>query len=71
MTSSNPKPLETALRRLLHDRDRPRAATRSVRASRAARGAPARPSSSVVQRELDWFRRGQALPYWHHDRHSD
>jgi hypothetical protein len=24
---------------------------------------------SIVRRELDSFRRGQGLPYWHHDRH--
>jgi len=32
--------------------------------------APAHPSNSV-QREMDWFRRSQGLPYWHHDRRSD
>jgi hypothetical protein len=72
MTSGIPTPLETALRRLLHDRDeqQPARATGARRRS-ASRKARARPSSSVVARELDWFRRGQSLPYWHHDRRSD
>ncbi len=74
MASRNRTPLESALQRLLRDRDRdvgpPRAP--GVRRSRAmARRAPMRPSSTVVQRELDWFRRGQALAYWQHDRRSD
>jgi hypothetical protein len=72
MTSGNFAPLETALRRLLHDREE-RNPTRAPGARRrsATRKAPTRPSSSVVARELDWFRRGQSLPYWHHDRRSD
>jgi hypothetical protein len=69
MMSTNPTPLETALRRLLHDRGHePRSA---VRHRSAASAAPTGPSSSVVARELDWFRRGHALPYWHHDQRSD
>jgi hypothetical protein len=67
MMSSNPPPLETALRRLLHDRGHePRPAVRRS----AARPTPTRLSSSVVARELDWFRRGQRLSYWHHDHRS-
>jgi hypothetical protein len=31
--------------------------------------AGARRDRSLAQRELDSFRRGQGLPYWHHDRH--
>ena len=34
------------------------------------RGVPRGQSSLVVQHEMDWYRRGQALPYWHHDRRS-
>jgi hypothetical protein len=67
MMSGNPTPLETVLRRLLHDRGHePRPA---VRRWSAARATPTR-LSSVVARELDWFRRGQPLSYWHHDHRS-
>lgn len=68
MTSTNLTPLETALRRLLRDRDTPR--TPGARRRSKGRGVPRRLSSSIVQRELDLFRRGQALPYWYHDRRS-
>jgi hypothetical protein len=75
MTSGNSTSMETALRRLLHDRidKKPVRGLRGGRVLRrsAARKAPTRPSSSVVARELDWFRRGQSLPYWEHDRRSD
>jgi hypothetical protein len=75
MTSGLSTPMETALRRLLHDRKdrkpvRGQGAGRVLRRS-AARKAPTRPSSSVVARELDWFRRGQSLPYWEHHRRSE
>jgi hypothetical protein len=72
MTSGNSTPLETALRRLLHDRDE-KQPTRALGARRwsALRKVSTRPSSSVVARELDWFRRGHSLPYWHHDRRSN
>jgi hypothetical protein len=69
MMSSNPTPLETALRRLLHDRGHDLRS--AVRRRSAAPTAPTRLSSSVVARELDWFRRGQPLSYWHQDRRSD
>ena len=66
MASSNPTPLQSALRRLLGDRDHEHPSAPGVR-----RRARMRPPSSVAQREMDWFRRGQGLPYWHHDRRSD
>jgi hypothetical protein len=72
MASTNPTALETALRRLFHDRVRS-TPTRKPGARRrsAARKAQTRPSSSVVARELDMFRRGQSLAYWNHDRPAD
>jgi len=71
MTSTNRTSLETALRRVLRDRDGQRKRVRApgARSRSANRRAPADPSS--VARELDWFRRGQGLPYWHRDRRSD
>ena len=71
MTSTHPTPLETALRRLLREGDRDRPNAPGIRRRSKARRAPRWPSSTAVQRELDWYRRGQALPYWHHDRRSD
>lgn len=75
MTSGNSTPMEAALRRLLHDRNDKKAAREVARGRvlrrSAARKAPTRLSSSVVARELDWFRRGQSLPYWQHHRRSD
>ena len=71
MTSTHPTPLESALRRLLRDGAHTPPVAVAGRRRTKPRGAPPRPSSSVVQRELDQFRRGQSLPYWQHDQRSD
>jgi len=67
MTSHTSTPLMVALRRLLHDRDDARSpAVQAGHRRSVAQAASQRSSSSVVQRELDSFRRGQGFP-WHHD----
>jgi hypothetical protein len=71
MSPTNRTPLQSALRRLLRDRERAGAYAPGARRRRTARTAPLDPSSAALQRELDWFRRGQGLPYWHHDHRPD
>jgi hypothetical protein len=76
MAARHSTPLQSALRRLLGDRDLDRehdapSASGARRRRDTRRKAPMSASSNGVQREMDWYRRGQGLPYWHHDRRSD
>jgi hypothetical protein len=64
MSSHHFKAFDYALRAVGRDPMRRRDAGGAAASRRKARR-----EQSVVRRELDSFRRGQGLPYWHHDRH--
>jgi hypothetical protein len=68
MRSTNPRAIQSALRRLLGDSDRLRRGQSHIQ--RAQSDSPSAPSARAVRRELDSFRQGQAMPFWHHDRRS-